>query len=76
MAALLLSGAAALAVRRWERGNRFLNEVVVELGKVTWPVRKAVVSSSGVVVVLVAIAGVLLTLMDLIWARVAQGVLF
>ena len=66
--AVVTAAGAGFAVRRSGRANQFLNEVVVELGKVTWPARKETVTSSGVVVVLVGVTALLLTLMDVIWA--------
>ena len=76
LAALGVSVAAGVVTRRSQRANQFLNEVVVELGKVTWPPRKETVASSGVVIVLVGIATVIMTVVDVIWAKMARGVLF
>ena len=73
LTAFVLAVVIGLAVRSWEQANRFFNEVFVELSKVSWPLRKETIASSGVVVVLVAIAAALLALMDLIWGTVARG---
>ncbi len=68
---LVLAGVVGLGVRLWERGNQFLNEVVLELSKVSWPLGKETLASSGVVVVLVSIAALLLAVVDMIWTRMA-----
>lgn len=73
LAAFAGSAAAGFGVRRSEKANRFLNEVVVELGKVTWPMRKETFASSSVVAVLVGIAAVFLTLFDVLWGTMARG---
>ncbi len=72
--AFLIAIALALWARMWNTANLFFNEVVVELSKVTWPLRKETVASSGIVALLVGIAALLLTLMDLIWGTMARGI--
>ncbi len=67
--------AAGFSARRSERANRFLNEVALELGKVTWPQRKETVASAGVVIVLVGIAALILFLMDILWGTAIRGLL-
>lgn len=62
-------------VRRSETVNRFLNEVVVELGKVVWPERKETIMSTGVVAVMVGISALLLFLIDFIWGTVSRSIL-
>ena len=74
LAAFLVAAGAGLWIRRWARANQFLNEVAVELGKVSWPARKETVTSSGVVAVLVGIAALLLAVIDLMWGTVSRGV--
>ncbi|MBI2981604.1 MAG: preprotein translocase subunit SecE [Deltaproteobacteria bacterium] len=48
-----------------------MNEVVVELSKVSWPLGKETLASSGVVVVLVGIAALILAVVDMIWTKMA-----
>jgi preprotein translocase subunit SecE len=50
----------------WSRASVFLQEVKGELRKVVWPSRKQVMASTGVVLVLVAIAAAFLGMVD--WA--------
>jgi preprotein translocase subunit SecE len=65
----------ALWARRYQRANGFFNEVVLELSKVTWPVRKETVSSAGVVIVLIGIATAILFVIDQIWRVAMKGLL-
>ena len=44
--------------------SRFLREVRIELGKVTWPSRKDTIASTSVVLVIVILIGVFLGLVD------------
>lgn len=64
-----------LWVRRNDRANNFLNEVALELSRVTWPARKETVASAGVVVVLIGIAALILFLIDTLWGTMIRGVL-
>ncbi len=54
------------------RINTFTNEVITELGKVTWPQRKETVLSTGVVSVLVGICAIILFLFDMVWGAVVK----
>lgn len=47
--------------------NTFMNEVVAELSKVTWPTQDETVKATILVIIAVVIAGVLLWIMDLVW---------
>jgi preprotein translocase subunit SecE len=55
--------------------NRFMNEVVTELSKVTWPTNKEVTSGTFVTVVMVLISGVILGLLDYVWTLVMGWIL-
>jgi preprotein translocase SecE subunit len=70
--AFLVAAGLGFWARRYQRANVFLNEVVSELSKVTWPERKDTVSSAGVVVVLLSIAALILFLIDSLWRFVVQ----
>ncbi len=70
-----LAAGAGLIARRHRRSNVFLNEVALELSKVTWPQRKETVASAGVVIVLVGIAAVILFVMDSLWGTMIRGAL-
>ncbi|OGQ06854.1 MAG: preprotein translocase subunit SecE [Deltaproteobacteria bacterium RIFCSPLOWO2_12_FULL_40_28] len=55
--------------------SAFVNDVVVELGKVTWPQRKETVLSAVVVIVMVGIASVFLFTFDTLWGSLVQVLL-
>ena len=54
---------------------RFLRDVRIELGKVTWPTRKDLIQSTIVVLVAVAIATVYTGLLDLVFSKAVDLVL-
>jgi len=47
--------------------NNFMNEVVSEFGKVTWPTRDETLKATIAVLIAVTIAGVVLWLVDSLW---------
>ena len=51
----------------WKRLTSFLNEVVVETKKVTWPSKQEVINTTTVVVIASFIFGIYLYLCDLIF---------
>jgi len=53
--------------------NQYMNEVVVELSRVTWPQKQESVRNTYLVIIGVAFAGFVLGVMDLIWTKVVQG---
>ena len=68
---LILRGAAVavgailfISLYRNERGNQFMNEVVVELSRVVWPTPKETSSATMIVIIMVVISGVVLGLLD------------
>jgi preprotein translocase subunit SecE len=56
------------------RVRTFLREVRIEMGKVTWPPRKEILKSTGVVIIAVAIAGAFIGLFDYIWTTIVRAV--
>jgi preprotein translocase subunit SecE len=70
-----IAAGMAVWVRRNDGTNNFLNEVALELSRVTWPGRKETVASAGVVVVLIGIAALILFLIDTLWGTMIRGVL-
>jgi preprotein translocase subunit SecE len=52
----------------------FFREVKIELSKVTWPPRKELVTSTGVVILAVAIAGAYIGVFDFIWNIIVRSV--
>ncbi len=69
---IVLGAAVFVVLLRSEAVNVFTNEVITELGKVTWPQRKETVLSTGVVSVLVGICAVILFLFDMVWGAVVK----
>lgn len=63
----VLTLGAGFYTRRHEKANRFLNEVVTELSKVTWPESKETAVSTGISCILVAICALILLLFDVLW---------
>lgn len=57
---------------RNEKVNTFVNEVITELAKVTWPNRKETVLSTGVVSVLVGICSIILFGFDMLWGALVK----
>ncbi len=56
------------------RVRTFFREVKVELSKVTWPPRKELLTSTGVVIIAVIIAGVFIGAFDYIWNIIVRAV--
>ena len=50
----------------------FMNEVVLELTKVTWPVKKETMLSAVIVIIMVGIASVIMFLFDAGWGSLTQ----
>lgn len=58
-----------------QTSSTFMNEVVAELSKVTWPTQRETSSATVLVLVMVLISGVILWLLDSLWVYVLQLVL-
>jgi len=62
-----LAGLLFLILYKSERTTSYMNEVMVELSKVTWPTRKETYRATVIVLVTVLIAGMLLGGLDALW---------
>ena len=75
----ILAFVSAVAVfvilRRQAKVQEFGMEVLSELSKVTWPTRKETVISTGVIMVMVGIASVLLFFFDTAWGTLTKSFL-
>lgn len=60
------------AFQKSQRISTFMNEVVSELAKVTWPPRKETILSTGVIGVVVAICAVILFGFDTLWGTIVH----
>jgi preprotein translocase subunit SecE len=63
-----------VATKPQGRLRTFLREVRVEMSKVTWPPRKELITSTGVVLLAVVIAGVYIGVWDFIWNLIVRAV--
>ena len=54
------------------KAQTFLREAKAELGKVTWPDKKATIGATGVVIVVSLIIGVYLGILDAILSQVFE----
>ena len=52
--------------------RRFLREVRVEMGKVTWPPRPELIQATWVVLMAVAIAAAYIGVLDVVWSRLVS----
>lgn len=66
---------AGLGARSMSVVQGFGQEVVLELSKVTWPAERETALSTGVVLVMMGIASLLLFVMDSIWGTLTKGLL-
>jgi preprotein translocase subunit SecE len=72
---IALAGLTFLVLYRHEQANQFMNEVVTELARVTWPTQKETTNGTVIVIVMVLVSGMLLGLFDYIWTNLLKMVL-
>ncbi|MBL7715518.1 MAG: preprotein translocase subunit SecE [Bdellovibrionales bacterium] len=70
-----LAAVLFFALFKNRQANGFMNEVVDELAKVTWPTQKETTSATVIVIIMVLISGVVLGLLDYVWTRLVQLVI-
>jgi preprotein translocase SecE subunit len=58
-----------------EQSNAFMNEVVLEMSRVTWPAQKDTTNATIWVVLFVLIAGGILGAFDSLWAWIMKSIL-
>ncbi len=68
------AGSFTKAVAAERKGSRFISEVAAELKKVSWPTRTALLQSTGVVLVVVAIVSAYLAALDAVFRRVIDSI--
>jgi preprotein translocase subunit SecE len=56
------------------RASRFINEVIVELRKVSWPTRPQLLQATAIVLVAVAIVAVYFAVLDFFFSRLVDAV--
>ena len=74
-AALLVAAVLFLGLYSNDRVNQFMNEVLVELGRVSWPTQRETANSTFVVIAMVLISGVILGFLDYFWTVLLKMVL-
>jgi preprotein translocase subunit SecE len=72
---ILAGGLVFLILYRNDKTNQFMNEVVVELSRVTWPQSKETASATFIVIIMVLISGVFLGVLDYVWSLVLKSIL-
>ena len=68
------AGSVTKAVAQQRRGSKFIQEVIAELKKVSWPTRTQLFQSTAVVLVVVAIVAVYLAALDSVFERVVDAI--
>lgn len=58
-----------------DQSNAFMNEVVLEMSRVTWPAQKDTTNATIWVVLFVLIAGAILGAFDSLWAWIIKSIL-
>ena len=64
-----------LIMYRHQKVNQFMNEVIIELSRVTWPMRPDTAKATMVVIIMVLISGLFLGGMDTFWSWLLKWVL-
>ena len=68
------TGSYTKAVAAERKGSRFIQEVIVELRKVSWPTRSALAQSTAIVLAVVAIVAVYLAALDAVFSRLIDSI--
>lgn len=74
-ASIVLGGIVFFVLYRHEQANQFMNEVVTELSRVTWPTNKETTNSTIVVIIMVVISGMVLGFFDYVWTNLLKMVI-
>jgi preprotein translocase subunit SecE len=74
-ASILLGAIVFFVLYRNQQANQFMNEVVTELARVTWPTHKETTNGTIIVIVMVLVSGMVLGLFDYIWTNMLKMVL-
>jgi preprotein translocase subunit SecE len=59
-------------MNRAQKIRLFADDVIVEMTKVTWPERKETVLSTGIIIIMVAIASLILLGFDFVWGTIVK----
>jgi preprotein translocase SecE subunit len=72
---VVCAGILFFILYRNDTANQFMNEVMLELSRVTWPTTKETTSATIVVIIMVLISGMALGLMDYCWTSLMKMIL-
>lgn len=72
---VVCAGILFFILYRNDKANQFMNEVMLELSRVTWPAPKETHSATFVVIIMVLISGLALGLMDYVWTSLMKLIL-
>jgi preprotein translocase SecE subunit len=75
IASVAIAGITFLILYRNDDANQFMNEVMLELSRVTWPTQKETTSATFVVIIMVLISGAVLGLLDYFWTYLMKLVI-
>lgn len=75
LGSILLGAALGFGLYMNDKSNAFLNEVVLELSRVTWPTQKETSNATIWVILFVLVAGAVLGALDSLWAWMIKLVL-
>jgi preprotein translocase SecE subunit len=75
IASVVAGGILFLVLYRNDDANQFMNEVMLELSRVTWPTQKETTSSTIVVIIMVLLSGLILGLLDYFWVTLLKWIL-
>ena len=70
-----ISAIVMFALWRNDQANQFMNEVMVELSRVTWPTQRETYVSTIIVIVMVVVSGAILGALDSLWTYLLKLVL-
>jgi len=73
--ALLVAAGGFFFVRTNVKAFGFLNDVAAELTKVTWPTSQETLASTGVIIVMVGIASLIMFGFDALWGTLTRSLL-
>ena len=71
----VFGGLLFLILWRNHDANQFMNEVITELSRVTWPTQKETSSATFIVLIMVLISGVILGFLDYCWTMLVKWLL-
>lgn len=75
LVAILLGVATYFLFIRNDNAKVYATDVVVELSKVIWPVKKETLISTVIVIIMISIASGILTMFDVVWGTLTQRIL-